>query len=234
MKTKSYALFENEEDYMKAYESSVHSPKDKALRRRAIRTYKEIYGSSLRKLFEVTGWHSGEFLDCDIIQEEFEDCGLHEETYKFVKCLIEAYNDNAEYKKRKTPMRKWKSYNVRKRHFKKYLSLGTKELKKYRNLFTKREEQERFQAMRMGLLIYNTILRIFFLRKPPKHIPMDLYTSCVKVDPDFEKYYEKGADGARLTMLGKRCRARKCGGFRNTFKDEVTWLFVMYFLRFDY
>lgn len=226
----SYEVFENEEQYVIVREEAMRCSRDRAMRRTAIRIFKEIYGSCLRKLFEVTGWHNGEFLESDIVWKRFGNYNYHKETYKFLECLIEAFNDNAEYRRRKTPMKNWKS-RVCKKHFNAYLLRGEKELRSYRVLFAEASSHEQFQAMRMALIMYNTILRAFFVRRPPKRIPMKLYHVCIKLDSGFGKYYKEGPEKAQLTLLGKQSRANRYGGLKNTFNDEIIWQFILYFLR---
>lgn len=229
----SYRIFENEEEYVKTKENAMRRQQDKLMRRWAIRIMKEIYGSSLRKLLEVTGWHSGQFLDADVIQRMFDKYQLHEETYRFLICLIEAFNDGEEYMNRKTPMRRWKKLRVRKKHFNAYLLSGMRELKSYQSLFTSTEEKECFRAMRRALLVYNKILETFFARRPLKHIPLKLYEKCVNIDSDFSQFYEKGETRAELTLMGRCCKASKRGGMKHSFSDDVIWQFVLYILRLE-
>ncbi len=229
----SYRIFQNEEKYMQAKASAMSYPQGKMQRRMAIRMMKEVYGSVLRKLLEVNGWHSGQFLSADTIKKILDKYALPKETYQFLVCLIEAYNDNAEFMKRETRIRKWKRLRVQKKHFNAYLLSGMRELKGYRPLFSSAEDREQFQAMKRAIILYNEILKVFFTRKPLMHISWKLYEKCLAADSGFARYYEKDGDRARLTAEGKECAAYRRGGLKNTFSDEVVWQFVLYIVRLE-
>ena len=230
----SYGIF-SEESYLEAKDRALKASKDKELCRFAIHRYKNVYGSTMRKLLECSGWHRGELLSAGIAREQFPDIGVHNEFYRFFDCIVESYNNSAEYRNRKVKIRQGIRFRTVKKYMNAYLTSGIREIKSYKNMYYTNAERECFKSMRYAVFCYNMVLKTFFVRRLPKRISISLYTKCEMCDSHFSEYYKKEGEKAYLTKQGMNCDARQKGGLYHTFKEneEIIWHFVRCFLHLN-
>lgn len=229
--SKVYDIF-GEENYLSNKNQACIAQMDVLARSIAVRDFKIMSASTMRKVVEKANWHCGELFNVMIVQNNLGNICLNPEFMQFLSCLIEGYNDNAAYKQRKTKIKSGQKRRTYKRYFKEFFLIAMNELQTYKSLYSTKEEKEDFKAMKMAMIVFNVILRTCFVRKIPKSLPKYFYEKCIEVDNDFKKFYFLDGDGqAHLTDCGKKSWARRKGGLKKEFSDDIVWLFILYFLR---
>lgn len=225
-----YRFFEIESNYIKNRDKAFEVRYDTVMRSYAIHEFKMVYGSVLRKLMEVTGKKRGHVLNGDIIKETFQPYGLDSETIQFVICQVEAYNNDGEYKKRKIIIRQNIKDRTIKKRFHDFQRRSYQEFKLYRPLYNGSEEKLKYHDMKAALIIYNELIKTFFMRRLPKKIPAELYEECIQIKDAFRLFYKK-EEGQVAVCKMSSSEKRKLPGFYDLFGQEIALLFALYFLR---
>lgn len=224
-----YDLFDVEEEYVEIREKAFSNIYDGLVRSHAIHKFKTVYGSGIRKLLEVTGKNKGNVLNGQDIVDALKPLGVDEEVVTFLVCILEAYNDEVEYKNRKIKVNTGVKERVINKRFNEYMKKGWQELRKYQCLFTSVEDKEKFHDMKWALIIYNAMMKTFFTRRLPKRIPVTLYDRCVQCSDRMQLFYDRADEYAYISKMGKLER-RNSRGIYTVFGQEAASLFVLYFL----
>lgn len=224
-----YDLFDVEKEYVESREKAFSNIYDRLARSYAIHRYKTVYGSGIRKLLEVTGKNKGNVLNGQDIVESLNPLGASEEVVTFLVCILEAYNDEVEYRNRKIKVKAGVRERVINKRFNEYMKKGWQELRKYQFLFTSIEDKEKFHDMKWALIVYNVIMKTFFTRRLPKRIPVALYDECVQCNDQMQLFYDRAGEYAHISKIG-RLERKNFEGIYTFFGQEVAFLFVRYFL----
>lgn len=226
-----YKVFEIEIEYIKNRDRAFEVSSDVALRRFAIHEFKMIYGSTLRKLMEVTGKRRGHVLNGGVIGATLRPYGFSEETIQFVICQVEAYNNDGEYRVRKIRVKSDSKERTIKKRFHEFQRRSYQEFKLYKVLYSGLEAQ-RYRDMKAALIIYNELMKTFFMRQLPKKIPIRLYEECIQINNVFRIFYEEG-DGQAAVCKMNRSERQKLQSIYDLFGEEIALRFVLYFLRLE-
>lgn len=217
-----YKLFIEENNYCLLKEKALNFKRDGLARREAIHTLKTVYGSSIRKLLEVSGWHKGRVLNTIEIEEIFSD--FTPEVIRFLNCIIDAYNDNRDYKNRQFKVKSGLRYLTLKKRFKAYRSQSIRELDSYKGLYSSESGKQKYREMKIALIIFNSLMHTFFIRHLPKKIPKWLYQECVSANDIFKDYYKLSGEEAVIQIKDKNIT------IYHRFGKEVAILLSLYFL----
>ena len=224
-----YDLFDVEKEYVESREKAFSNIYDRLVRSHAIHKFKTVYGSGIRKLLEITGKNKGGILNGQDIVEALNPLGFDEEVVTFLVCILEAYNDEVEYRNRKIKVDAGVKERVINKRFNEYMKKGWQEFRKYQVLYTSIEDKKKFHDMKWALIGYNVMMKTFFTRRLPKRIPVTLYDKCVQCSDRMQLFYDRADEYAYISKIGKLER-RNSRGIYTVFGQEVAFLFVLHFL----